>query len=1116
MSDQEPSTGNTGDAWEFRLDAALAHGFGALDRETIDAGSISDRKLGRLGSSPWIDLGNEIDTADLRPLAAGVRELLESTGRYEVYGEIGRGGMGLVVSARDLKLGREVAIKLLDQGVGKSARRVHQFVEEGQIASQLQHPGIVPIYDIGLVGDERPYFSMKRLSGRSFEVYLQEAAEDETAATKKLLILEKAAEAMAYAHARGVIHRDLKPSNLMVGDFGEVVVVDWGLAKVLKNGDEGIGDEGEFKKVATLRELSEGLTSMAGSVAGTPAYMAPEQARGEVQSIDARSDVYALGAMLFRILAGRLPIEGDSGDEIRQLAARGELLEAERVLQKLEGEFDRELVQLARASLSAEPSDRPRDAAAFRRRLQHWRESLEERAENEHLARVKAEAKAVEERRARRLALGLALVVLAIIVTAATYFINRERTQSTQRLKIAQLSDAAGNFAEAARKEGPGDPADNWVLASERAERALALANAAELPTAEIEKWTTLASIYRLELEARRGEVAQKRRDQKMVGELSDIWRQRAFNPIYVKFEQDYARIFRDHGIDFQKLTRDDIREFVSQSAIRIELIEGFHAWALTRRLVKRFGDQAWRDMLQFALDVDDDRVRSDALREVLVGDQPVSTLLTPRIAKSLGATIFDLLAIHVSKKEGVDEAITVYEEALRWHPDDVFMHLGLAGQLERTKPRQMKRALRQLEIAAALMPNNAQLLTYWARLNRSLGNQAAAGSLVRKALALNQETWRLWLEKGYVELANNDLEASEKSFREASQLGYAQFEPHFGLGALFQKRGLHEKAVAAFLRAAKLSLKPQLSLFFAALSEERRGRKDEAEVLLSRIVENDPKNVRALSRLGRLLASRGRPKEAEVLIDRTLEVEPQNPSANYYKGTGYLQKRRYRKAEPFLRRAARASSSSAEIQLNYGLCLQGLRRYEEAIDFLHQGLDLTAPQSQLQKTAQGWLATAESNLATEEKMAASLAGRFFPADHNEWIQLAEHAYRTRDYLAAARLWQRAFESGEVVFETKPQALVRAAISALVATEGLSVVFYHWKEGAQASWQQQADRWLLQHLASLKAAHKRGDLSAEQLQNQGKAWLLSKHIQGRLDANASLKALHSEILTSKP
>ena len=261
-----------------------------------------------------------------------------AAGRYQVLGEIARGGMGVVLRARDVDLGRDLALKVLQTRHRGDPDVVGRFVEEARIGGQLQHPGIVPVHELGTLADHRPYFTMKLVKGRTLAALLAErlGARRPTFPASSP-IFEQVCQTVAYAHARRVIHRDLKPANVMVGSFGEVQVVDWGLAKVLPEGgvaDEAKAMEREETVIQTARSGPAGSDgeSQPGSVLGTPSYMAPEQARGEVDRIDERADVFGLGAILCEVLTGRPPFGGSTRDEIRARAARGDLADALRRL----------------------------------------------------------------------------------------------------------------------------------------------------------------------------------------------------------------------------------------------------------------------------------------------------------------------------------------------------------------------------------------------------------------------------------------------------------------------------------------------------------------------------------------------------------------------------------------------------------------------------------------------------------------------------------------------------------------------------------------------------------------------------------------------------------------
>jgi serine/threonine protein kinase len=195
--------------------------------------------------------------------------------RYELISTLGRGGMGVVYLARDTALDREVALKIFDRPAGDA--------NEARIIARLEHPGMVPVHDFGELPDGRFFYAMKRVRGDRLDRWMA-AGHD---VNERLAVFLRVCEAVAFAHAHGVVHRDLKPENVMVGEFGEVLVLDWGVAAEVDNAERGRG--------------------IADSIVGTPDYMAPEQARGD-PLVDQRADVFALGAMLAGITRGAAPL----------------------------------------------------------------------------------------------------------------------------------------------------------------------------------------------------------------------------------------------------------------------------------------------------------------------------------------------------------------------------------------------------------------------------------------------------------------------------------------------------------------------------------------------------------------------------------------------------------------------------------------------------------------------------------------------------------------------------------------------------------------------------------------------------------------------------------------
>jgi hypothetical protein len=358
-----------------------------------------------------------------------------ATGRYALADEIARGGMGVIYRATDTALGREVAVKVLQDRFGPDSGVARRFADEARIAAQLQHPGIPPVHDLGTLPDGRPFLAMKLIKGQTLADLLRGRPDPAAERGRFVAVFEQVCQAVGYAHAHDVIHRDLKPDNVMVGAFGEVQLMDWGLAKVLTNRPAATADPQETTagtQVVSLRD-SDGSFTQAGSVLGTPAYMPPEQAAGAVGKVDRRSDVFGLGAVLAVILTGRPPFAAGSAETVRVLSAQGKLDEC---FARLDGcGADPELVALCRRCLAPSPAERPADAGEVARAVGALRAEADERARRAELERVRAEGervaaelRAAEQRKRRRVQLALAGAVgLLLLAGLAFAWWARER-----------------------------------------------------------------------------------------------------------------------------------------------------------------------------------------------------------------------------------------------------------------------------------------------------------------------------------------------------------------------------------------------------------------------------------------------------------------------------------------------------------------------------------------------------------------------------------------------------------------------------------------------------------------------------------------------------------------
>ncbi len=480
----------------LRTYQAIFHGFEDLVREIYDADCDDSSRpdapaIAGEGARAFDDLvrrihdaatGPDAPTLADRDIATVDEASAESSGRlggihhyaarrYFVGDEIGAGAMGRVLEVTDASLERTVAMKLMrdqDSGVGASPEgttcpldpSVHRFVREARIMARLDHPGIVPVYELGIDEERRLFFTMKRVEGQTLDEVLAQhkAGNADWPRTRVLQVILRACEAVAFAHSRGVIHRDLKPPNIMVGGFGAVYVMDWGLAKRL---DVEESEADEFGKPID-DSSADASGTVAGSAIGTPCYMPPEQAVGDIERIGPSSDVYSLGACLYNLVAGRAPY-----DEVRKkgvLALFAAMHQGPPVpLDADAPNASAELNAIVAKAMARDPDERYGDSTALANDL---RDYLEGRVVSAHRTDKVA---ALKKWIGRNRALAHALSAIIVLTIAGSLFFTTQHYHA-----IGSIESERGNAFIAAQKESRARRSAERAADGERDARRLA------------------------------------------------------------------------------------------------------------------------------------------------------------------------------------------------------------------------------------------------------------------------------------------------------------------------------------------------------------------------------------------------------------------------------------------------------------------------------------------------------------------------------------------------------------------------------------------------------------------------------------------------------------------
>jgi tetratricopeptide (TPR) repeat protein len=712
------------------------------------------------------------------------------TGRYALGEEIARGGMGAIWRATDITLGREVAVKVLQDKFAPDSSVARRFEAEARITAQLQHPAIPPVHDYGKLPDGRPFLAMKLIKGSTLEELLRQRADPAAERGRFVAVFEQVCQAVAYAHAHQVIHRDLKPGNVMVASFGEVQVMDWGLAKVLAEKAVATADTDPGETVAgTLirgsdPDGSDASFTQAGSILGTLAYMPPEQAAGEVGKVDRRSDVFGLGAILTVILTGAPPYAGTDAEAIRVMAIRGNLAAC---LTRLVGcGAEAELVALCKRCLAFALADRPRDAKAVAEEVAGLRAATEERARAAEAERAAAEVKAAEQRKRRRwqAAVAAAAVLVLALVGVGAWWMDRQAAERDKDRAVA---------AERDRQEALGalSHAEEVLAAGDQAAAGLALAQA-EGRIGE----DSPADLVTL--------LAAAKRDRDLVRDMREI-EDMSWTPGYGSNEEvatmseRYRAAFSRYGLDVGGADLDAVADAVRASRVSAALVAGLSEWFAIdpkgpnlRQLLDRLDPDPDRAAIRLALQAGDEgRVR--ALVGALDGSK------TPA-----------WFAVSVGYHQIVPplDGVRLMSASWRAHPASYLLAYRITRRLWGTGEERMTEMLAWARVAVALRPDSPfahnRLSNAWMTM-REWGEAEASA---RRAIELGRNYPKYG--GGHVTLGNvlmekGDLDGAEASFRAALAIDPDAGGTYYNLGLLYAKRGdlagaeeWHRKAAAA------------------------------------------------------------------------------------------------------------------------------------------------------------------------------------------------------------------------------------------------------------------------------------------------------------------------------
>jgi serine/threonine-protein kinase len=757
----------------------------------------------------------------------------ERAGRFVLGEELARGGMGVVYRARDESLGRDVAVKLLADRYAADSAVGRRFLDEARVTAQLQHPGVPPVFEVGRLPDGRPYLAMKLIKGRTLEDLLRERPDPAADRGRFLAVFQQVCQAVAYAHSRHTLHRDLKPANVMVGAFGEVQVMDWGLAKVLgaapatperpPAGTEPV----QFTEIRTEREADS--ATEAGSVLGTPAYMAPEQAGGEIDKLDERADVFGLGAILCAVLTGQPPFVGRTQEEVRLMAIRGALADALGRLDRCGA--DPELVDLCRRCLSAEREGRPRDAGAVAAAVAEHLAGVEERARRAEVERAAAEARAAEQPKRRRVQLALAAAVLALLALAGAGLWWRERVQAAAAAeRAARASWTTASVAEALR-DARERSEEAWRLVDypDRMQRSADAAVAALRRADEFAAGGAPAEATLAELADARREVDEVARHARLISTCLDTQYKFADEvnsrvgtlKARALLADRHREALRQFGLDPVEGSADEVAQAIAGSRMRDALLGMLLEWychtAYLAGLQQKYPDKV--PTLPAADPVVKERlwavVRSSrrlcggsyARWQELLDRKDVPGLVafaaSPE-ALTFRANLVNDLCRNLSDSGQPAAARALLRAAVDRYPHDIWLHHDLYVACMQLRPPDYAEALRHIAAASVLRPESGYFHVHIGDCCAGLGANERAAAAYRKAIALSPTQSYGYEQLGTVLAKLKDWDEAIAANREAIRLAPQYADTHLALAVTLASAGRHAEALRVTLEALR------------------------------------------------------------------------------------------------------------------------------------------------------------------------------------------------------------------------------------------------------------------------------------------------------------------------
>jgi tetratricopeptide (TPR) repeat protein/tRNA A-37 threonylcarbamoyl transferase component Bud32 len=937
------------------------------------------------------------------------------------------GGLGEVHVAEDCELHREVALKRIREEYADDPDSRHRFLREAEITGGLEHPGIVPVYGMGQYADGRPYYAMRFIKGDSLKQAIDGFHQAEgpkrdpgerTLALRELLgRFVAVCNAVAYAHSRGVVHRDLKPDNVMLGPYGETLVVDWGLAKPVGR-PEGSKDTAEVSLRPTMPSASQ--PSQMGQVMGTPAYMAPEQAEGRLDQLGPASDVYSLGATLYRLLTGKAPFEKGDPRLVLQRVIRGEFPP----LRQIKGSIPRPLSAICLKAMALKPEDRYASARGLADDIEHWLADEPVPALREPvLARL---GRWCRRHRTLVRSAAAALVVLLVVGGVAAWWLGGlEAEWRAEEARAHKAVELALEQIKGLQRQARWEEAEAVLV---QAESRLGQDGPAEL----------------------RGLLAEARDNLRLVKRLDEIWLEAAtivdgkWNP--EKAGPAYAVAFKEHGLDVLAGEEAELGRRLAASPVKEQLVAALEhcagvateaktsgrLLALARRADpdaerNRFRDPAvWRDrhkLTRLARQANLKRLSPTVtlrLGEVLErmdgpglevlaqgqrrwpGDfwlnfdlaNALNTKRRSRWEEAVGyyraalaarprtAVVYNNLGIALKAKGDLDAAIDQYNQAIALDPNYAAAHYTLGNALK--AKGDLDGAIAHYKAAIAINPN-------YAAAHNNLGailcavkhDYAGAIPELKKAIAIDPNYAAAHNNLGFALEAKGDLKGAIAHYKAAIAIDAKYASAHTNLGNALMDQGDLAGAIAEYIKAAALDPADALAHYNLGNALYAIKDLDGAIAEWKQAIVLDPKYAKAHTNLGNALKAKGDLDGAIAQYRQAISIDPNDALAHYNFGLALKAKGHLDGAIAEYNKAIALDPEYAQAHTNLGYALEAkgdlkgaIAHYKKAIainpNFALAHNNLGAILCDVKKDYKGAIAEFKEAIAIDPNCAAA------------------------------------------------------------------------------------------------------------------------------------------------